>query len=231
MTSTPAPAEAEGSVEGGDLPDGPAAGPLTIYDGWEVDEELRHIGRVLGKSPANQAADPANSTRRFDPSHAAPSGAHRPEKRPVRRRVKTRFADTLAPLLGWTTLFAGFTALICGGVLLGWSWFGGRTDLWSVGLPIALAGVIGLLVAFILQLDRLGSASRETVAKLDQVDSQLDELRTVTRLLGSAHHSPAGAFYSHLADGAGPGLLLTDLKSQLDLLAMKLGEQREAADE
>jgi hypothetical protein len=69
------------------------------------------------------------------------------------------------------------------------------------------------------------------VAKLDQVDSQLDELRTVTRLLGSAHHSPAGAFYSHLADGAGPGLLLTDLKSQLDLLAMKLAEPREAADE
>jgi hypothetical protein len=33
------------------------------------------------------------------------------------------------------------------------------------------------------------------------------------------------AFYSHLADGASPQLLLTDLKSQLDLLAMKMARE------
>ena len=42
----------------------------------------------------------------------------------------------------------------------------------------------------------------------------------------SAHvHSPGETFYSHLAGGANPQLLLSDLKSQLDLLADKIGER------
>ena len=53
------------------------------------------------------------------------------------------------------------------------------------------------------------------------VDEQLHDLRTAATL-PSAAHGPSGAFYAHWAGGAGPEILLADLKSQLDLLALKL---------
>jgi len=59
------------------------------------------------------------------------------------------------------------------------------------------------------------------------VDEQLHELKTTTTLLGTGNNSPSGAFYSHLVGGAGPQLLLSDLKGQLDLLALKIMQQDE----
>jgi hypothetical protein len=204
--------------------------PPAAYDGWDMDEQLRHIGRVLGK-PSTKVAPRGKPTFRFDQAHATPPDRHGGESRPTRRQRKGSLGDTALPLLSGVALMTGLTALVCGGVLLGWSWHSGRSDLWTIGLPIASAGAVGLLLAFILQLDRLGSVHRQTVAKLDRVDDQLHQLRTATTLLGTAHHSPAGAFYSHLADGASPQLLLTDLKSQLDLLALRLSQECETGDE
>jgi len=116
-------------------------------------------------------------------------------------------------------------SLVCGGTLLIWSLVAGRQELWNVGLPPALVGQIALLVGLVLQIDRLWYDSRQAAAKLDDVDQQVHDLTNTTRLLG-ANQGPASAtFYSHLAGGAGPQLLLTDLKSQLDLLAMKLAQE------
>jgi len=46
-------------------------------------------------------------------------------------------------------------------------------------------------------------------------------------MLGTSHASPGAAFYSHLVEGASPQILLSDLKGQLDLLAVKLGQNEE----
>ena len=116
-------------------------------------------------------------------------------------------------------------AFVCGGILLGWSVVSGRTELWNVGVPIALCGQIALLLGLILHLDRLWHDSRQAATKLDQVDQQLHELQTTTTMLSTGHNSPGSAFYSHLAGGAGPQILLSDLKSQLDLLAVKIGRE------
>ena len=43
-------------------------------------------------------------------------------------------------------------------------------------------------------------------------------------MLGTTH-GPSAAFYAHWAGGAAPQILLTDLKSQLDLLAVKLADE------
>jgi hypothetical protein len=44
-------------------------------------------------------------------------------------------------------------------------------------------------------------------------------------MLWNASHGPASnLFYTHLANGAGSQLLLNDLKSQIDLLAMKIAQ-------
>ena len=115
-------------------------------------------------------------------------------------------------------------AFVCGIVLLGWSFAASRQELWAIGTPIALAGQIALLIGLVLQLDRLWRDGRNAAAKLDTVDEQLHELKTTTTLLGTTH-GPSATFYAHLADGAGPQLLLNDLKSQLDLLAIKLADQ------
>jgi hypothetical protein len=117
-------------------------------------------------------------------------------------------------------------ALACGGVLLGWSVVAARDHLWSIGMPIALTGQILLLMGFVLQIDRLWNANQHTAAKLDEVDHQLDDLRNTTSLLGTTHSTPATSFYAHFAGGASPQILLADLKSQLDLLAIKIGEEQ-----
>ena len=89
---------------------------------------------------------------------------------------------------------------------------------------MAAVGQIALLVGLVLQLDRLGHDNRDAADKLDDVDEQLSELKATTTLLGTSQGSAASVFYSHFANGAGPQILLTDLKSQIDLLAMKIAQ-------
>ena len=109
---------------------------------------------------------------------------------------------------------------------MAWSMVSSRENLWSIGFPIALVGGINLLIALIVQLDRFLNDNQDTVTKLKKVDDQLNRLAAVTKQLGKNHHSPSDAFYAHLAGGANPQLLLSDLKSQLDILAVKIGERK-----
>lgn len=118
-------------------------------------------------------------------------------------------------------------SFVCGGVLVGWSVVAGRPDLWNFGLPTALLGQIALLAGLVLQLERIWSDYRETASKLERVDDQLHELKTTTTMLGTNQSSPGTSFYAHMAGGAGPQVLLADLKSQLDLLAVKISQHED----
>jgi hypothetical protein len=202
------------------------------YDAWEFDEQLRHIEHVLGTNEEHKnraAAACRRELTRLDRPHAAVPAWHAPTApKPAKRRdaaaAESPADGRAASFFVWLALSLGTMAFACGGILLGWSLFTGRTDLWNMGLPVALGGQIALLVGLLLNLDRLWHDNRRAAAKLDVVDEQLHELQTTTAMLGSGQGSPA-AFYSHLAGGANPQLLLTDLKSQLDLLAMKISVQ------
>ncbi len=121
------------------------------------------------------------------------------------------------------TLLLGTTGFVSGLALMGLSVGAERPDLWAVGAPIILAGQIVLILGLVLQLDRSWRDNRWSAARLETVDEQLHDLKTTTSLLG-AGHGPSGTFYSHWVGGAGPEILLGDLKSQLDLLAVKLSE-------
>ncbi len=121
-------------------------------------------------------------------------------------------------------LTLGTMAFGCGLALLGWSAYSGSHELWTFGAPIVLAGQIALVFGLVLQLDRIWRDSRRAAARLETVDEQIDELKTTTSLLGTTH-GPSAAFYAHWAGGAGPDILLSDLKSQLDLLAVKLAKE------
>lgn len=117
-------------------------------------------------------------------------------------------------------------AFVCGGVLLGWSVFADRGDLWRLGMPTALGGQFSLLLGLVLQLDLLWNYHRQTDDKLVAVDTRVQDLNQTTAQLGATHSSAAQAFYSHLADSASPQILLADLKSQIDLLSVTMANRR-----
>jgi hypothetical protein len=202
--------------------------PLPLYDGWELEETLRHVERVVGidgRDRAESRGEPA----RHDASHSGPSGWHHPSvaKFKAARRRRAAAGPSWIAALTWTMLALGVMALACGAVLMATAAASDRNELWTIGLPIGLGGQIVLLIGLVLQLDRLGHDSRQAAEQLEQVDERLDDLSTTTTLLGTSRTAASTSFYSHYAGGASPKLLLADLKGQLDLLAVKLSHQDE----
>jgi hypothetical protein len=207
--------------------------PPPAYDSWELEERLRHVERLLNiDEGGGRQSGPSSSRKltRLDAAHAGPAAWHHPRvaraKAVRKRRRDASSTGPWLPALTWTVLGMGLMAFVCGGALLAWSAASGRQDLWSIGMPVGLGGQIVLLIGLILQLDRLWHDNRYTAEKLHRVDEQLHSLNTATTLLGTGPGSPSGAFYAHMASGAGPQLLLADLKSQLDLLAVRLGQEQ-----
>ncbi len=195
------------------------------YDGWETDEHLKHVGRLLaGAVPPDENSDRPDGQKQYrvDAAHSAPSGHHLGRRSPKAVPSGSRLGTRLVSAIAATMLMLGLMAVACGGVLLGWSAVMRRDDLWTVGLPITVAGLIVLLVALVLQLDRLSGDHRETVAKLEGFDSRLYQIRRDAAMTKSEKSTASDAFYSHWTDGGSPQLLLTDLKSQLDLLTRRL---------
>ena len=208
------------------------ADKLPWYDTWELDEQLRHIERVLYggklKQRESETAD-RQVTLRLDVAHATGPEWH---VSTVRKAGKNQEPNANrgagSAVLMWFSLGLGTCSLVCGGILVVWSLATGRHELWDIGLPLGLAGQITLLAGLVLQIDRLWHDNRTTAEKLDNVGQEIRELQTSGTLPASDFGSASKVFYSHLANGAGPRLLLNDLKSQLDLLAAKIADERAA---
>ena len=231
---------AAGAPSGVGADESPAERPR--YDSWETNERLRHIDRVLHCETTRPApphlASPQGSARRIDAAEESPRGWHAGESLAdrsanrvgmsdragsVARRRASDWGDRALAMGVWLALSLGIMALVCGGILLAWSAIAKRPELWSIGLPIAIVGQVALLLSLILQLDRIWHNHRSTAAQLDDFDGQIHDLRSAAAMLTTTHSSPATAFYAHYCGGASPDVLLTDLKSQLDLLAIKIG--------
>lgn len=105
------------------------------------------------------------------------------------------------PLAGWLLLSVGLASFFCGAALLTWSLMGNRPDLWTMGVPITLAGQVGLLLGVVLALDRLGQQNRRTNDYLGRLDERLDELRAAAWLNAPASPSPHQSAH---ADGGEP---------------------------
>jgi len=137
-----------------------ASDPAISYDGWELDEQLRHIERILkpegflGGLAAN-LQDGLPEPARFDLAHAAADAGRVPSPhvgltkrhQPSRKRRTQR--GTFWGAFTWMGLSLGTAAFACGGILLGWSMAAGRQELWNIGLPVALGGQIALMVGLV----------------------------------------------------------------------------------
>ena len=129
---------------------------LPWYDAWELDEQLRHIERVL-----HSASQPRESRRKRRSRIRPLPMPHGPDwhvsaaRQGANRRRPDGKRGAGSGVLTWLSAGLGTASLICGGILLGWSLATGRHELWNVGLPLSLAGQITLLAGLVLQIDRL----------------------------------------------------------------------------
>jgi hypothetical protein len=196
--------------------------PIDI-DAWQWDEDLLEAERLVRaygptrEAPASQTAEHRHSTTptaRVDRAHARDTA---PKRTASLRSPKFAF-------LSWAVLSLGVMALVFGGVLIGWSFWSGQQQFWTLGLPFTLGGQAGLILGLVLQLDGLWQSNQDATVVLTDLDEQIDELRQATSLLTTSHSSHAQSFYFHLAEGASPHMLLSDLKGQLDLLAMRMAK-------
>ena len=202
------------------------------YDPWELEQQLRHVERLLRIDRPDRDREPPDTPgqwARLDASHVGPLGWHCPTvaraKAARKRAAQPRRPESWLPVLTWSVLAVGLMASAFGGVLLVWASASGRNELWTLGMPVGLAGQIVLVIGLILQLDRLWHDNRHTAEKLENVDRRLHSLDNTTSLLASSPGTGSSSFYPHVAGGASPQMLLADLKTRLDFLAVKLGQE------
>lgn len=190
-------------------------------DDWDFDEDLRETQRLV---ETLGVSSPSQVSTRFDDPH---QGRERRSsaRAPRERRSFAGRSGTQSSLFAWTMLSIGLMAFVFGGVLLGWSFAMERAELWRLGMPFAMGGQAALIIGLVFQLDSLSKNNRAANETLEDLDSQMDELRHTTSLLSTTHSSPSQSFYLHMADGASPKLLLADLKGQLDLLASRMSDR------
>ena len=214
----------------------PVDEPRLEMNDWRFEEELQAVDRLLRSLRASGVISGSTDQieNRFDlpdPPHEELHGHTAGRTNLSRRNLASPSSrpEKRSPVYGfvaWSMLSLGLMTFVCGGVLLGWSFADGREQLWTYGLPLTLGGQALLLVGLLFQLEKLWLSNRQTSTVLDELDEQLDELRHTTGLLSTSRSGPAQSFYAHMAEGASPELLLADLKGQLDMLTMKMANQR-----
>jgi hypothetical protein len=178
---------------------------------WEMDEELRHVERLLQAQHRTAAGEslsledllcePLPSRFQQPPpvdrpvERAMPRALERPLRMALDRPVVAVAAAAdhssspparAAPLLDWiraVALYAGAMAITCGAALVIGSRAGGNPDLWKIGLPGGIAGLGGLLVAL-----AYGGRRDSSTAGVDDADSRVESLSSsgsTTRLPAS----------------------------------------------
>jgi hypothetical protein len=192
-----------------------------LLDTWQMEDDLRESERLIRHLRFDSSHDNVSETPPQIPLPAFPTTPLRQQNRPRSTRRRRR-----SPWLSWTTLSLGLMTFVCGGVLLGWSFATGRSDLWSLGMPLTMAGQAAMIMGLVLQMDGLWQTNQDTTETLDELDDQLHHLHHTTTLITSSHSDPARSFYTHMSEGASPELLLADLKGQLDLLTTKMANHQ-----
>jgi hypothetical protein len=220
-----APGQTHPGEIGIDLNQPPPAGLSASFEDWQLAQNMRRLqARIdpLHRQRPPRPKMPAASRRpqwRVDAAHAPLAAPHTPRRRlPVDRPGRS-------PTFTNSALLLGLVAGVSGVAVLGYSVVEARGELWNVGLSALVAGGVVFLLGLVLQLERIWHNSRVAVQKLRQIDTHLQDLERTTAALGVTHGSASQAFYAHMADSANPHLLLSDLKGQIDLLALNLAKR------
>jgi hypothetical protein len=187
--------------------------PLSAFDTWEIEEQLRHVDRILsGARFATEVQRPAHADLAHGPRaslamQAKLAAAAETAARPRRTRFRLRIA--------WTIVAAGAAALAVGLALLAAGAIVGRSGWMSFGLPMTLLGQVALLLGMMMQLDLVWRGKRETASKLYRFQKRLLDLEALAaELAPESNEEPAPPEDEQE--------LMTELKTRLDLLSHRL---------
>ncbi|MBX3413370.1 MAG: hypothetical protein KF708_11835 [Pirellulales bacterium] len=188
------------------------------FDPFEFDVPLGRAHHVLRLANPAQPID--LHTAHLEPLPMALRTAGRP--REPQAIGKKRQPMSLMSQLAWGAIALGIGAFVCGAILVGWSLFGSRPELWDLGLPIALGGQAALVVGLLLQLGRADDEEADDPrAEIEALYQQVDAMQHSQRLTAtSATHS----YYTDPGISAMPDAKLAELKGQLDSLAVRMQE-------
>jgi hypothetical protein len=126
---------------------------LPSIDDWELDEQLKHVERLLAtfRPPSARQNNPLSHDQNVGIALRVDASDTKATERPA-TPTPTEPRRTIWSSLVWLTVAASWTALACGGALTGWGWYIHRDDFWNLGLPILFGGQLGLLVGLMFQL-------------------------------------------------------------------------------
>jgi hypothetical protein len=145
-------ADTSGSTEAAEVELTPmtSAAESAIWSTWELNEQLRHVERVLSAVRPKPMTLDSGDRLRFDP----PRRSNRAVADHPRSRSNQHSAMSAVT---WLATAIGTVTLACGGVLAGWGWFGLRPELWRFGVPVVLAGQFVLLFGLLARVADLGA--------------------------------------------------------------------------
>ena len=147
-----------------------------LGDTWEK-EQLHHLERILQPPLPSAPTVPLPIKSRVDQPLTQVAKYHWSVEHLREKNARSlQDADSLLTP-SWILLAMSVTMTTCGTMLWVWSWMMERRELWTVGMPIALAGQISLLLGLVWQLDRLRRQNRQTSVQLERVDKQLRDLK------------------------------------------------------
>lgn len=114
------------------------------YDDWEMEQALRHIGRRIGTPQDSPLSRPSLQWCRVDPAHEEAWGTHW-----TKSKNWSLSSKGTPPQRRWPNflLCSGLMSLICGTILLLWSYLSGQEELYLWGWPLLVLGQAGLVVA------------------------------------------------------------------------------------
>jgi hypothetical protein len=118
--------------------------PRPALSSWDIDEDLRHIERLLRR----------DRPRLEVPSLHLEGLPQAPAPAPAATPGHAKPASWLASIrsgFSWLFLCVGLAATVCGVILLVWHFLGARAELLTPGLICAAAGQFSLLGGFFLQ--------------------------------------------------------------------------------
>ncbi len=106
---------------------------------WDFGEDLSPVDWTQLEMADLEVEVPYRRHGAYDQPHPNLRGWHRAGagSPPAARGF---FRSSRKSLLGWILLSCGLASFFCGAALLTWSLFGERSDLWTIGVPITLAG-------------------------------------------------------------------------------------------
>ncbi|RMG04659.1 MAG: hypothetical protein D6741_00660 [Planctomycetota bacterium] len=139
---------------------------------WAIEERLAHLERLLESAPVESRSARRKKRYRVDAGHEVRIGPHRPRHRSPNHVT----ADDISAWFTWPILAIGLMATVCGAVLEGWSILASRPELSNYGIPIALCGIVVLLIGLVFQMDRLGQVGESTARKLSELDEALADV-------------------------------------------------------